>query len=201
MKLLSLIALLAFILMIQTVEALSMGTVVKKDTASIKIGESAKFEILFWNIEDVSYNVELEVKEAPKDWLVVIQPKEFALNSSTGEEYIILPYTDKSVKAFPVNVFVKPENTEIGRHNVIIIARAGLSKEGISFFQERKFKLIVDVIGLQAQLEAGNEVSNITTELQPSTGKSVSQISFDYPFYIIIYICILVVSLIIYKYG
>jgi hypothetical protein len=185
-----------------------MGTVVKKDTLSITSRESSKFTVLFWNIENTSYKVDLEVKEAPKDWLIIIQPKEFILNSSTGEEYISLPYINKNVKTLPVNIFVKPNDTQIGEYTVIINAKAGLPGETISFFQERDFKLTVKIIGKQSQLKNSggqnqqkneNKTLNTTGRPYSVTGRSVTQIIFNYLFYFIIAVCILVISFLIYK--
>lgn len=190
---------LIFLLAMQTVGAISMGTVVKTSTAKIEPGESARFTILFWNVEDTSYNVELDVKETPTDWMTIIQPEEFTLNSSTGREYISLPYTDKIVKVFPVDIFVKPENSTAGRYYVTIIARAGLPSQGLSFFQEREFKLTIDVAGLQPSSQAENKTNLNTDESQALNNKS-SAIP-HYFFYIAVIVCILVVSLIIYKYA
>jgi uncharacterized membrane protein len=191
---------LAFFLILQTVEAISMGTVVKKEIVSIKADESARFTILFWNVENASYSVELELKEAPKNWFVVIQPKKFVLNSSIGEESIELPYMNKSVNALPVNIFVKPENAKVGVYNVIIAARAGSPQETLSFFQLRQFKLTVNITGMYSQKEDEIKTSGISKELKILTDKLVEYTSFNI-LYIIISVCILVVSFIIYKYA
>ncbi|MEM7825070.1 MAG: hypothetical protein QXO27_03815 [Candidatus Aenigmatarchaeota archaeon] len=200
-KLLSLIVILSFFLMIQTVGAISMGSVIKKDTISIKANESTKFTILFWNVEENSYKVNLEVKDAPKDWFVNIQPKEFILNSSTGKEYISLPYMDNIIKALPVEVFVKPENAHTDKYFIIIKARAGIPGKDISFFQEREFKLTVEIIDLQSQKETKSNISEITKESRHLTGGFLAQVNINYIFYIISFVSILVISLLIYKYA
>jgi hypothetical protein len=187
-----------FLLILPKAEAISFGSLLKKDFAQIKINESAKFEILFWNVEEKPYQVQLEVEEAPEDWLVMIQPKEFSLSSSTGEEYISLPYLEKPAKAFLVNVFVKPENSKAGKYQVLIKAKAGLPGQGISFFQERDFKLIVEIEGEKIQ-----EVENKTLIEQkplPSIEKIAEQVPSVFS-YIFAIIGILVISLIIYKYA
>jgi uncharacterized membrane protein len=199
-KLNVLIPFVMFLLAVQTAQAISMGTVVKKDLINIRNDESAKFTILLWNVEDVSYDVELQVKEAPKDWLVIIQPDKFALNSSVGEEYIKLPYTDENVKAFPVNVYVKPSNPNPGRYDILVEARAGSPKAGVSFFQERMFKLTVNVTGLQSESETGNVESNSTENFQPLADKLNNQNS-NYVLFVLIFVGILVVSWSIYKYA
>ena len=181
-------------------KALSFGSVVKNDYVRIAHGESAKFTLLFWNVENTSYRVELDVKEAPEGWLIIIQPKDFLLNSSVGDEYISLPYLEKSVKASHVNVFVKPEGYEGGIYRVVIVAKAGSPEKGISFFQERAFKLTVEVIGEQAEKTTESRVQNATKELQPSND-SATETDFNFILYIIIFVCILVISSLIYKYG
>ena len=187
-----------FLLILPKAEAISFGSLLKKDFAQIKINESAKFEILFWNVEEKPYQVQLEVEEAPEDWLVMIQPKEFILSSSTGEEYVSLPYLERPVKAFLVNVFVKPENYKAGNNQVLIKAKAGLPAQGISFFQERNFKLIVEVEGEKNQ--GVENKSLIEQEPLPSIEKIAEQVPSAIS-YIFAIIGILVISLIIYKYA
>jgi uncharacterized membrane protein len=181
-----------------------MGSVVKQDTINIKNNESAKFTILFWNIENISYNVDLKVKDAPQDWFVTIQPKKFLLDSSTGDEYIILPYLDKNVRAFAVNVLAKPENVKPGRYNISIFAIAGSPTDGVSFFQTREFKLTVNVNALQFIQQNETKIANLTEETRTLTGnfaKSFPQTSVNYIFYVIVASCIFVVSFLIYKYA
>ena len=187
-----------FLLTLPEAEAISFGSLLKKDFAQIKANELAKFEILFWNVEEKPYQVQLEVEKAPEDWLVMIQPKEFTLSSSIGEEYISLPYLEKSAKAFLVNVFVKPENSKAGKYQVLIKARAGLPSEGISFFQERDFKLNIEIEG-----EKNQEVEN-KTSIEQKPLSSIEKIAEQAPSafsYIFAIIGILVISLIIYKYA
>jgi uncharacterized membrane protein len=197
MNKLSLITIL-FLLILPEAEAISFGSLLKKDFAQIKANELAKFEILFWNVEEKPYQVQLKVEKAPEDWLVMIQPKEFTLSSSTGEEYISLPYSEKPAKAFPVNVFVKPENSKAGKYQVLIKARAGLPGEGISFFQERDFKLNIEIEG-----EKNQEFENKTL-IEQKPLSSIEKITEQAPSafsYIFTIIGILVISLIIYKYA
>ena len=196
MNKLCLIAIL-FLLILPKADAISFGSLLKKDSATIKTNESAKFEILFWNVEEKPYQVQLEVEEVPEDWFVVIQPKEFLLSSSTGEEYISLPYLEKPAKAFLVNVFVKPENAIADKYQVLIKARAGLPDQGISFFQERKFKLIVEIEG--EKIQEGENKNLIQQEPLPSIEKITEQVPSVFS-YIFAIIGILVISLIIYKY-
>ena len=200
-KLLSLIAIVSFVIFLCPVNAINLGSVAKNDHASINYNESARFKLLFWNTENSTYKVELEIKDMPKDWTVIIQPKEFFLNSSTGEEYINLPYMEKSVIAYPVNVFVKPNNNENGTYYVTIIARAGLNNNNtISTFQERQFKFYIDVIN---GVKSENSVQDEILTLNKSDPEKIIEVqeNNNYIIYLIVVICIFLVSLTIYKYA
>ncbi|MEM5853616.1 MAG: hypothetical protein QXG39_00715 [Candidatus Aenigmatarchaeota archaeon] len=196
MNKLSLITTLLFFLILTEVKAMSFGTVLKKDFVTIKSNESAKFEILLWNVEEKSYQVQIEVEKAPENWFVIVQPKEFLLNSSSGDEYINLPYSEKPAKAFSVRVFVKPENAKPGDYEILIKARAGFPSEGIVFLQEREFKLRVEIEGETIE----NKTSNETEKFSPLAGKLIEESS-SILSYILVIICILVVSGLIYKYA
>ncbi|MEM7821653.1 MAG: hypothetical protein QXX38_02480 [Candidatus Aenigmatarchaeota archaeon] len=197
MNKLSLITILLFLLILSKVEAISLGSVVRKDFAIIKANESAKFEILFWNFEENSYKVQIEVKNAPENWFILIQPKEFLLNSSTGEEYINLPYSEKPIKAFVARIFAKPENAIKGEYEITIRAKAGLPSRGIAFFQEREFNFKVKVEGETQEIE--NKTSKIEKS-SPLTGKAIEQTS-SFLSFVLAIVCILVISLLIYKYA
>ncbi|MEM7822315.1 MAG: hypothetical protein QXI23_02395, partial [Candidatus Aenigmatarchaeota archaeon] len=171
---------------------------VKKDFTSIEANDTTKFTILFWNTEETPYQVKLKVVEIPKGWFISLQPKEFMLSSSVGEEYVSLPYTSKPVKAFPVDVFVKPENAKPGSYQIVIKAKAGLPSRGITFFQEREFKLTVNIRGEKIQ-DNGIEVLEKTTTL-PLREENSGQTSSVFTYLFAIF-CILVVSLLIYKYA
>ncbi|MEM5772810.1 MAG: hypothetical protein QXL86_01105 [Candidatus Aenigmatarchaeota archaeon] len=192
-----LISILLFFLILPEVKAISLGSVVKKDFVNIRDNESAKFEILFWNVEDESYQVQLEIEESPENWFIVIQPREFLINSSAGEEYINLPYLEKPVKASVVRIFVKPENAKAGEYGIIIKAKAGLPSQSIAFFQEREFKLKVKVEGETQEIENKN-----STIEKPSllTGKALEETS-SLLSYLLAIIGILVISALIYKYA
>ncbi len=136
------LSILFFILLSVNSYALNMGSVSKSKYAEISVGETAKFKMLFWNIENETYNVKLSVKEAPKDWIVIIDPKEFNLNKSIGEEYIKLPYMKENVKAKIVNLFVKPyTKSKSGKYFVTIMAEiSSKEKNGIKIIPATMFK-------------------------------------------------------------
>jgi hypothetical protein len=197
---LSLFAFLTFLLLTQTCAAMSVGTVVKQDSISLNANEAGKFTILLWTTDNSSYNVNLNIEQAPKGWLVSIQPRDFFLNSTSGNEYIKLPYVNGYSKAVAVNIFVKPNSAASGKYNIIIKATAGLPAEGLSFLQERKFVLTVEIPPFQFLKEAQKQFANVRNELQP-VAEELKVILPNYYFYILVVVGIFVVSFLIYKYA
>jgi len=199
MKILKIIFLFLIIFSAETY-ALSMGTVVKNDFAKIAIDESAKFTVLFWNVENESYQVELYVKEAPENLVVIVEPNNFVLNSSTGKEYIKLPYKNEYIKATPVDIIVKPSSSKPGRYNISIIARSILPQNNISFSQERIFKFLVEVEN-PLYFESSNEQEVIQNhQNQYLEQENLVDTSSNY-FYPIVILIILLISFLIYKYS
>lgn len=201
-----LLKIIIFLMMIFSTRAyaLSMGSLVKNDFDSIAIGDSAKFTVLFWNIEN-DYKVELNVKEAPKDWIVIIEPNSFILNSSVGKDYIKLPYMNESIKTTPVDIIVKPsESSKLAKYNVIITAKAESPTNGISFSQERVFKFVIEISNplFFENSEKQNDVQikeNKNTQIEhPVTNQEKA--NFNY-FYAIIIVLIFLISFLIYKYS
>lgn len=186
------------ILLVPTVKAINLGGVVKNERLKISPGESGKFALILWNSEEESYLVELDVKQKPDDWLVFIRPYKFLLNSSVGDEYIILPNSGQSVKASLVDVFVKPDAGSSGSHDVIISAKAVLPQEGITFLPEIQLKLTADVG--EASIEQGEDVEEIESESKSLSEELIERTPTNF-FYPLIIICILVISFIIYRYG
>lgn len=179
--------------------AISMGTLVKSDLKQISINESAKFTLLFWNIENESYRVKLGVKEAPENWIVIINPNNFELNSSVGKEYIKLPYKDNSVKATPIDVIVKPPTSvKIGMYNIIITAMSESSPEEIGLSQERSFKLSVEIENPTYFKESSQSESQNVSSFAENLKQEINNP--DY-FYVLIIIIILLISYLIYKYS
>lgn len=179
--------------------AISMGTLVKSDLKQIAINESAKFTLLFWNVENESYRVKLGVKEAPENWIVIIDPNNFELNNSVGKEYIKLPYKDSSVKATPVDVIVKPPTSvKTGRYDVVITAVTESSYDEIGLSQERSFKLSVE-IGNPTYSKESSQITN--QNISPFIENLKKEIDNPDYFYVLIIIIILLISYLIYKYS
>jgi hypothetical protein len=197
-KLLSL-AILLFFILLPSVEAISLGTLVKNDFAAVKQDESAKFTILFWNVESSPYIVETKIESSPENWTVIINPERFLLDSTTGSESIFLPYQKNPVRAFPINVFVKPVSAKPGNYTLVLSAAAGYPGNTINFFQERKFKLTVEVEG-KAEAEGSSQTS-IQEPSMPTGETAQVQNYLNYVLYVVVLVCILFVSLLIYKYG
>jgi hypothetical protein len=194
-----LIAVLFLFFILPPANAINFGSVAKNDYMEISYNQSANFKLLFWNTENISYKVTLEVKDIPKDWNVIIQPKEFLLNSTTGDQYIKLPYMESDVRALSVNVFAKPNSNENGRYYITIITIAGMPNvTGVSTSLERKFNLTVDVTG---GINAVNQTENKNMLANESNTANTIPEHNSYIPYIIIIIGIFLISFIIYKYA
>ena len=183
--------------------AISMGSVVKNNFEKIANGESAKFTLLFWNIENESYRVILNVREIPHDWIVIIEPNNFVLNASVGEEYIKLPYMNDGVKATPVEVIVKPTTAKPGKYDISISSRTESPSDGISFSQERVFNFTVEVENPTFFEPSEEQSSNRYNEESTSSlayDLNLEEANLSY-FYIIIIIMIILFSFLIYRYS
>ena len=89
--------------------AISFGSTAKSSYEKIEVGDSAKFQILFWNSGSEAYTVKISVASSPENWVVIADPEMFVLDNSTGEEYVSVP--PSTVKAKVVNLFVKPDSS------------------------------------------------------------------------------------------
>lgn len=187
------------------VYATNMGTVAKNDFVKIEISESAKFKILFWNVENESYQVKLYVKEIPENWIAIIEPNNFILNSSVGKEYIKLPYTTENIKATPIDVIVKPTNSaKPGKYEIVITANSESPSSEISLSQGRLFKFIVEIENpIYFDNSKNNDINpNEENENTAITAANLKQ-EYNNPnyFYLIITTLIILVSFLIYKYS
>ena len=208
-------SILFLILLSSEVYALNMGSVAKNKIAEISIGESAKFKMLFWNTEDESYTMKLSIKEAPKDWTIMLDPSEFVLKKTIGEEYINLPYTNEIIKAKIVNLFVKPaSNSKSGKYFVTIKAEPRLSQNeigDINVIPARLLKFEIDLKSLNiidSMNISGNQKNTIEfsgngfdyegENLEINNAKNENQIDKKY-FYFIILFMIVLISITIYK--
>ena len=195
-----------FILLSSEAYAISLGSIVKNDFAEIIDSESAKFKILFWNIETESYTLKLSIKESPEDWIVIIDPDDFVLDRTIGEEYISLPYMNENIRAKVVNLFVKPDSdSKPGNYSVVIEAGSRTYDEsgGIKIVPERVLKFRIDLKGLVVS----NDIENGLTPENESVSRinelktiytTQNQIDKEY-LYLIVMFLIILASIIIYK--
>ena len=212
MILLKIFVILFLILLSSEVYAVNLGSVAKNKFAEISDSESVKFKMLFWNAEDESYTMKLTIKEAPKDWIIIIDPNEFVLNKTIGEEYINLPYTNENIKAKIVNLFVKPDsNSKPGKYFVIIKTEIKLSKNeknGITIIPGSVFKFEINLKGFVISNDtetkentielSGNGLNSKSEDLKINNSKNENQIDKKYFYFIVVFLVILT-SITIYK--
>jgi uncharacterized membrane protein len=184
------------------VYATSMGSVVKNDYSKIKVDESAKFTVLFWNTANESYKLELNA-ELPKDWIIIFEPNDFILNETTGKELIKLPYENDYKKATPIDILVKPPSSiKPGKYKIIVKAISILPQKGISFSQERSFNFLVEIENpLYFESPSEKKTTSQTNNLSQYQRKENSIVGNSNYFYIIIVIIIFLISILIYKYS
>ncbi len=143
------IPMMLVLLTLSSAQAMDIGTVIKRNELSAKPGQIVEFTILFWNLDNRTYPIRFDLKEAPKDWEVAVKPEILYLGPSAkeGEEFISLP--QGMFSAEPVKVFVKiPASAQEGRNEIYVTSTFGEGGEGISVMQERTFKLVA-IIGRQ----------------------------------------------------
>jgi uncharacterized membrane protein len=199
-------AIIFFVLLSTEVYAINLGSIVKNDFAQTTNYESVKFKMLFWNVESESYTLKLTVKEAPEDWTVIIDPDEFVLNNSVGEEYIKLPYMNENTRAKVVNLFVKPDlNSKAGNYSVFVEAETKTSDEtsGIEIVPQRLMKFVIDLRGIETSDEVdsnippeGNNQNESENSELISTGEDIENNSY---FYFIVLFLVIIASIILYK--
>ena len=61
----------------------NFGTVPKTNYQTIKQGESTQFTILFWNLGESSYPVNIELKSEFKGWEIIVRPQNFILEPTS----------------------------------------------------------------------------------------------------------------------
>jgi len=159
------------LLLIPLVYSFNFGTVPKNDYKSIEQGESTQFTILFWNLGDTSYPVNVRLVSDLPSWDIIVRPQEFVLNPTS---VVNPPYGDGEymkvsgrgiVKAETLRLFVKtPNDVEPGLYDLNLVATAGDPQGQVSVLQERQFKLTVEVKRSPTILERTYESLKLTGE-------------------------------------
>ncbi len=134
---------------------ISMAALTEKDHVSVIRGETTEFFILFWNPEPEPFPIRLKTTQVPEDFVVIVTPNDFMLNSSLvtgspverGRNYV---NTKQGLMlTTPVKVLVKvPKTIEPGNYDLIVTATAGNPSEVVSTLLEKKFKFTVNVTSL-----------------------------------------------------
>jgi uncharacterized membrane protein len=195
------------ILLSSSAYAINLGSLVKDKSGEVTKEESTKFKMLFWNAESEAYDVRLSAKESPKDWTVIIDPAEFVLDKSIGEEYVSLPNVDENVKAKVVNVFVRPDkDSKPGNYSVVVKAETILKQSeinGVTVVPERLFKFEVDIKGPVSSVDdykasTENKIDyNIVSK--EKSDENISDTSDKKYFYFFALAMIVLFSIILYK--
>ena len=161
-----------FLLSQNIVQTINLSAIQKDNYSKVSQGGTTEFTILFWNVENSPFPINLKVTQAPENMVIIIKPNEFILNSSESIESSDIEYISTQngiIKTFRVRVIVKiPEGMELGEHDIIISATAGEPKTGVSTLLEKKFKFTVDVVH-PSFFESTTTIKGITTT-QPTEG-------------------------------
>lgn len=139
-----------FLLLQNTV--LALGSTQKNTRSEVNPGQTAEFTILFWNVQESSFPVELRSRQVPEGMSVILEPEEFTLKSSKvtsfpapkGRDYVNTEYG--LMLTTPAKVSVKVgESVRSGKYSILITATAGNPTSGISVLIEKTFKLSIIV--------------------------------------------------------
>jgi uncharacterized membrane protein len=195
----SVVFVLLLVLLAGRAYAISFGSVARSSFAEIQSSESAKFTLLFWNAEDDTYTLRLS-EHAPENWIVIIDPEEFPLNRTTGEEYVSLAGGD--VKAKVVNIFIKPDsNSKNGNYSVKIEAVAQIedgAENAITIVPVRSFSFGIRLTGSAAAESESNEVTE-TAEVPNAEADTTTPQEGAGVFYLLVVIAVVAFSIIVYK--
>jgi hypothetical protein len=198
--------LLVFVIFVLFVPiAQAIGTLQKKGYFELSPGQTAEFVVLFWNSDELPTAVELNVKDVPENFIVIVEPKKFVLDKNiTSSEVIGVPNVGY-VRALPVKVLAKAlENAKPGIYDIMVNMVAGETRRGLSFFQEKNFNFRVNVTGYLVERTKEpiggpvEKVDNYTRSIE-ELEKTVSQDQTKLAFWIAVIVVILVVSWVVYK--
>ena len=191
--------------------AISMAAFTENNHQTVKRGETAQFFIFFWNPEDEPSPVRLEATEVPEELIVIITPNDFMLNSSLvtefpaekGRNYVNTKQGLMMTTSVKVSVKV-PRTAELESYDVVITATAGSLSKQVSTLLEKKFRFTVNATSLtfsENLYQIGKDVtSGIVDTGKRITGMApVATVNSGVVFLILLVICLLVVSWVIYK--
>lgn len=189
-----------FFLIIPRIQAI--GSLQKSDFTEIEKNGIANFKILFWNTENISYPIKLEIRRKPENFFVLIEPKEFVLLPSKKgppyeyDEYVSLPSGD--FKVFPVDIYVK-DFGESGEQEILISALIGSEKNQLTFLMEKIFSFKVRVSSSSQTQKVNESEPFFTTTNILSREKKI----FDLKpiFYALIILVFITISILVYKHA
>ncbi len=191
-----LLIILFFILLSSDVYAINFGAFVKDKTSTIIVGESKKLTAIFWNSADEPYKVILTIDESPNDWIVVLDPSEFILNKTIGEEYISLPYTEEIIKAKVVNLFVKADgNSKSGKYYITIRAESVpfTNNGNLNVISERLFRFEINLDAMSYNNDNVNHNDDVNWNLKLSNNDRDTESFYFNPFTMLLIFLILII--------
>jgi hypothetical protein len=166
--------------------ALNFGTLVPKNFEEAYINQTLSFKIFFYTLGNESYNLKISITQKPEDWKVLVIPSNFILNNSFESEEVL--YTnERGIPLFPVNVTIKTSSSNQSLNSIILEARLENEAEGIKVIPAQLIELKIKLLNFSSTQ------TTLTIETQPEK-------HFDW-FLILAVLFILMISLLIYKYG
>lgn len=204
---------LIFLILLENVSSISLGSLVKNNQAELNPNESAEFTLLLWNSGESPIVVKFKEKSLPNDWFVIFKSKEIVLepakpeqNPQEGFNYISTSYG--YVKATPVKIIIKTsDTTRKGIYLATITAMASEERDDIiSLIQERDFSFKINITkdgaNVITETEAqNNKTTQTTEEVKNYITDNATRINpFNTTILVVILIIILLVILIKIKY-
>jgi hypothetical protein len=177
-KILNIYFLIILILLFQsTAQAISLGTTTEGSYSEVLRDETAKFTILLWNSENISYPVKIRATQVPKGLILTIDPKELMLDYSKvttfpaerGKHYV--DTKQGIMKTTPINVLVKvPKNFDPGTYDVYVNIVAGKTTTGVSTFLEKNLKFTLNVITYRPRTTTSIKAGETPIGIEKITG-------------------------------
>ena len=166
------------------------GSLLPSNYAKVNVGEIAEFDILFWT--EVSEKINFYAQNTENVTTIII-PNPLILNPYNKDGEIVIG--GKVYNVSMVKVLITPKIS--GKFEVVVFATRDIQARNITFVDERAFKFVVESGKFQEKEQKILEVIPKT-----NSGKmQENQNSLELIVYLLIFILILIISFLIYKYS